>query len=67
MRNANELRVAAWEALVRALGPGDAIRYRALYEPGSGDYASERDALFRNVSLDDWVEAARQRDTRREP
>ncbi len=67
MRNAQELRLAAWEALVKALGPADAIRYRALYEPGTGDYASERDALFRHVSLDDWIEAARLRAAKREP
>ncbi|HEY3358245.1 MAG TPA: DUF433 domain-containing protein [Polyangia bacterium] len=66
MRNARELQTAAWEALVKGLGLADALRYRVLFEPGHGDYAAEREALFRDMSLDDWVEAVRRRDTQRD-
>jgi hypothetical protein len=61
MRNASELQADAWEALVKGLGVADAVRYRILFEPGRGDYAAERKALFRDMSLDDWVAAARAR------
>jgi hypothetical protein len=47
----------------------DALRYKALFEPGHGDYARERDLYFKGMSVDDWiaevrrVEAAQQRAT----
>jgi hypothetical protein len=62
MRNARELQRDAWDALVKGLGLADALRYRELFEPGHGDYAAERDELFRDVGVDDWVAAVRRRE-----
>jgi hypothetical protein len=59
MRNAAQLQLDAWEALVRGLGLADALRYRALFEPPAGDYAAEREELFRDMTLQDWVAAIR--------
>ncbi len=64
MRNAGELQADAWVALVAGLGVADAVRYRVLFEPGRGDYAAEREVLFRDVTLDDWVRAIRERTER---
>jgi len=33
-----------------------------LFEPGAGDYAAERDTLFADMSLDDWVATIRARE-----
>lgn len=61
MRSAADLQVEAWRAILRALGPADALRYRALFEPGRGDYAAEREELFGSMTLDDWIREARRR------
>jgi len=57
-----ELHAEAWKALVKGLGAADALRYQILFEPGAGDYAAERDALFPEMSLDDWVATIRARE-----
>ena len=59
MKNVMELQRAAWEALVRALGVADAWRYHLLFEPGQGDDAAEREQLFGQTTLDDWVRESR--------
>jgi hypothetical protein len=69
MRTALELLSDGWKALVKELGLADAIRYRALFQPGSGDYVREREELFGNLSMADWeAELARwQREHDRRP
>ena len=64
MRTTAELRHDAWEALVDRLGIADALRYRALSDSGSGDYARERERLFAHLSLDDWLELVRAEEER---
>lgn len=54
MRSVQELLTDGWKALVGGLGLADAVRYKALFQPGAGDYARERDELFRSMSIDDW-------------
>lgn len=54
MRNAAQLQADAWAFLVKGLGPGDALRYRILFETGQGDYAREREEILDHMSLADW-------------
>ena len=42
MKTINQIRQEGFEALVKALGPGDAIRYVNSYDQGTGDYTSEK-------------------------
>ena len=65
MRNAIQLQADAWTALVTGLGMADALRYRILCEDQRGDYVHERDALFKDVTLDEWVSAAKATEARR--
>ncbi len=66
MRTALELLADGWKALVKELGLADAIRYRALFQPGTGDYVREREELFGHLSMADWEAdlAKWQRETR---
>lgn len=57
-----ELRREGWEALTRALGPADAMRFMMQYDPGRGDYTEERRALFAELTLDDVLAEARRID-----
>jgi hypothetical protein len=59
MKDAATLRADAWDAIVKGLGMADALRYRILFESGTGDYAAEREVLFAGMNIDDWVKAAR--------
>lgn len=54
MRTALELLADGWKALVKELGLADAVRYRALFQPGAGDYVREREKLFGHLSASDW-------------
>lgn len=38
----NEIHKQGIDALVKVLGPVDAIRFLQIYDPGSGDYTKER-------------------------
>ena len=55
MRTAAELQHQGWEALVEKLGLADAVRYRVLFQPGTGDYAEERRKLFGQMAMDNWI------------
>lgn len=46
-------------ALVRELGVADTARFLQQFGVGYGDYASERDALFGHLSLDEVIEQSR--------
>jgi len=39
----NEIHKEGIEALVKVLGPVDAVRFLQIYDSGSGDYTKERD------------------------
>lgn len=56
MRTIAQLQADAWDAIVRALGIVDALRYKVLFEPGRADYSKERQELFGDRTLDDWVQ-----------
>jgi hypothetical protein len=56
MRTATELQDLAWRALVKELGLADALRYRILFQPGTGDYCRERQGLFSGISLERWLD-----------
>jgi hypothetical protein len=54
MRTTLELLADGWRALVKELGLGDALRYKALFQPGRGNYTREREVLFKDLTLEDW-------------
>lgn len=62
MRTTAELQRDAWEALIDRLGLSEAVRYRVVTESGTGDYARERDRLFADLTLDDWLQLCRTKD-----
>lgn len=51
MRSTQQLLADGWRALTKELGLADALRYRVLFQPGTGDYAREREALLADKSL----------------
>ncbi len=53
MRTTLELLVDGWRALVKELGLGEALRYKALFQPGRGDYAREREQFLGHLTLQD--------------
>ncbi len=57
MRTTQQLLSDGWRALTRELGLADALRYKILFQPGSGDYAREREALFDGKSLEELIGA----------
>ena len=54
MRTTLELLADGWRALVKELGLGDALRYKALFQPGRGDYAREREQFLGHLTLVEW-------------
>ena len=57
-----EIRAEGWKALTERLGVSGAIRLLMEYDPGHGDYVEERRELFRDLSLDEAIARARQKD-----
>ncbi|MBI4604527.1 MAG: hypothetical protein HY721_21405 [Planctomycetes bacterium] len=49
-----ELLADGWRALVKELGLGEALRYKALFQPGRGDYVREREQFLGHLTLQDW-------------
>jgi hypothetical protein len=47
-----EIRHEGWAALTERLGVAGAIRFLAQYDPGHGDYTSERRELLAGVDLE---------------
>ena len=41
-RHENVIHKQGIDALVKVLGPVDAVRFLQIYDPGSGDYTKER-------------------------
>lgn len=54
MRTPMELLADDWRALVKELGLADALRYKALFQPGKGDYVREREEFFGQMKMADW-------------
>lgn len=44
------------DALIKALGVVDAIKFIQYYDEGSGDYTKERQELFKDVTCNDIME-----------
>jgi len=42
IKTINQIRDEGFAALIKALGPGDAIRYINSFEQGSGNYTEEK-------------------------
>jgi hypothetical protein len=55
-----ELRREGWLALTERLGISGAIRFLMQYDPGQGDYTTERRSLFADLTLDDVLREMRQ-------
>ena len=56
-----ELRGRGFEALLRELGPANAVRFLGLYHTGSGDYAHERDRWLDGVTMEQAEQEMRSR------
>ena len=52
-----EIRLAGWRALTERLGPAGAKRFMMQYDPGDGDYTRERQEIFKDVTLDELLDA----------
>jgi hypothetical protein len=52
-----EIRLAGWRALTECLGPAGAMRFMMQYDPGDGDYTRERQEIFKDVTLDELLDA----------
>lgn len=48
-----ELRGRGVAALIRELGPSNALRFLSLYHDGEGDYTRDRARWLRDVASDD--------------
>jgi len=55
MRSLYQIRLEGWKALTERLGPSGAMRFMMQYDPGHGDYSSERDEIFAALTLDDLL------------
>jgi hypothetical protein len=51
-----QIRMEGWKALTERLGPGGAMRFMMQYDPGHGDYSTERQDLFADLGLEDLLE-----------
>jgi hypothetical protein len=60
-RTPHEIARLGFAALVKKLGPGDALRFVLQYERGEGNYTEERNQLFAGTTLADIEKAVRER------
>ena len=60
-RTPKEIHEAGLDALVRAHGPVDAIRFLQYYDNGSGDYSTERHQWLDSLTLDEIADAIEER------
>jgi len=51
----NEVNDLAMDALLKALGPVDMIRFLRQYEHGSGDYTKDRHQWLNDVPFDEFA------------
>ncbi len=59
-----EIRSEGWKALTERLGVAGAMRFLMEYDPGRGDYVEERRELFRDLTLDEAIQRAREKSGR---
>ena len=50
-----QIRMEGWKALTERLGPAGAMRFMMQYDPGHGDYSTERHEIFARLTLDDLL------------
>ena len=55
MRPLAEITYLAFKALYKEIGVVNTLRFISQFTPGYGDYTQEREQLFANMSLKDWV------------
>jgi hypothetical protein len=60
-RTPEQIRTLGLAALKRALGPAGMVRFLQQFDPGSGDWTSERAAWAGQMALDDVRKAASKR------
>lgn len=56
-----EIRKAGMEALLERLGPEGTLRFLQQYNPGQGDYTTERHTWLDRISLEEIEESLRRR------
>ncbi len=56
-----ELRRAGIDALVRVLGPVEMARFLQQFDPGRGDYTTDRDRILGNPTVNDLMDELEQR------
>mgnify|MGYP001194318490 CR=1 FL=1 len=56
-----EIRRAGLEALLERLGPDGTLRFLQQYDPGQGDYTSERKAWLERLTIEEIAAAIRSR------
>lgn len=52
-----EIRMEGWKALTERLGAAGAMRFMMQYDPGHGDYSTERHEMFADLTIDDVIES----------
>lgn len=57
-RTLDEIRAEGLKALVERLGRADMIRFLQQFEPGQGDYTSERQGWAGRITLEEIERAA---------
>jgi hypothetical protein len=63
--NPQELRYKGYKALMDALGPVDTIRFIQQLAEGKGDYTKDRKSWLGNPSVDEIVNAVKERKEKR--
>jgi hypothetical protein len=61
MRPLAEITELAFKALYKEIGIVNTVRFINQFTTGYGDYTQERDQLFANMSLDDWISEIKRR------
>lgn len=52
--NPTALRQLGIEALTKALGPVDMVRFMRQFDMGGGNYTQEREALLSGITMEDF-------------
>jgi hypothetical protein len=58
--NPAQLRQRGIEVLVQALGAVGMVRFLQQFDPGSGDYTRDRDALLADITLEEAIAQMKQ-------
>jgi hypothetical protein len=57
MRTLEQIRIEGFEALVKNLGPVDAVRFMQQFTTGYGDYSKERHEWLDNKSFEELTQS----------